>query len=329
MPIQRGSLVCFLALAILPAMSRAEGERVMIGDDIYVGPNEDLRSAVCIGCSIRIDGAVDEAVAVGGSIEVYGEVERDVVAVGGSVAVSGRARDVVSVAGRLDITGQVEHDAVSVLGGIDLAPGARIGHDAVSVLGGIEGLRDATVGGSIHESGAIRPVAVSGIIIILVALVLLALCFWPLVTFILITVLGQRRVSVLHETISQRAGMCLLLGFGTSISSTFLPLVLFWIPPADFLISLAFFTVAAVGYTGVSYWLGRGLVKSRSMRATGVLGAILVTIIQFIPIIGWFIVTPAFAFLAIGAAVLSGFGTSVDWMMQRSEIDPAPRPALR
>jgi hypothetical protein len=65
------------------------------------------------------------------------------------------------------------------------------------------------------------------------------------------------------------------------------------------------------------------------MGATGVLGAILVTIFQFIPIIGWFIATPFFGFLALGAAVLSGFGTSVDWMMQRSEAEPVPRPAVR
>jgi hypothetical protein len=142
-------------------------------------------------------------------------------------------------------------------------------------------------------------------------------------------VLGPRRVAVLHETISRRAGMCLLLGFGAWVASIFLPLVLFWLPPADFIIGLAFFLVAAIGYAGVSYWVGRGLVKSRSITATGVLGAVLVTLIQFVPVIGWFIATPVFGFLALGAAVLSGFGTSVDWMMQRSEVEPMPRPAVR
>ncbi|MEZ5395632.1 MAG: hypothetical protein R2724_22845 [Bryobacterales bacterium] len=87
--------------------------------------------------------------------------------------------------------------------------------------------------------------------------------------------------------------------------------------------------LAAIGYTGVSFWVGGAFVKSRSIAATGVVGAILITIIQFIPVIGWFIATPVFGFLALGAAVLSGFGTSPDWMIQRSEVDPIPRPALR
>ena len=56
---------------------------------------------------------------------------------------------------------------------------------------------------------------------------------------------------------------------------------------------------------------------------------LIVTLVQFIPVIGWFIATPIFGFLALGAAILSGFGTSVDWMLQRSEIDPVPRPAVR
>jgi hypothetical protein len=223
----------------------------------------------------------------------------------------------------------VGNDAVSILGGVRMGPGASVGHDVVAVLGSLEGLSHATVGGSVHQSGAFKPVALSGIVIILVLVAVFALAIWPICTLVTISVLGPRRVAVLHETISRRAGMCFLLGFGTWITSIFLPIVLFWLPPAEFIVFVAFMVVAAVGYAGVSYWVGRGLVKSRSMAATGVLGAILVTFIQFIPVIGWFIATPVFGFLALGAAVLSGFGTSVDWMMQRSEIEQVPRPVAR
>ena len=249
---------------------------------------------------------------------------------GGSIKIAGKhGGDAVSIGGGFDISGEIEGDAVSVLGRIKLGPGARIGGDAVSVLGQIEGLNSGSVGGDIHQSGEFKPVALSGIIVILVLLAFLGLGLWPLITFITISVLGPRRVAVLRETISQRAGLCLLLGFGTWVASILIPIVLFWLPPADFVIFLAFLVTAAVGYAGVSYWVGGGLVKSRSMAATGVVGAILVTFVQFVPVIGWFIATPIFAFLALGAAVLSGFGTSVDWMLQRSEVDPVPRPAVR
>jgi hypothetical protein len=318
------------ALIALPVATLGAQDRVMIGDNIYVGPNEDIGEAVCIGCSIHIEGKVEKAVAIGGSVRIAGEVEHEAVAVGGSIDVAGKVgQEAVAVGGSLDISGEVEHDAVAVLGRIRLEPGARIGHDAVSVLGGVQGLDQATVGGSIHESGGIRPVALSGIVILLIVVAILAVAVWPIVTLIAISALGPRRVAVLHETISRRAGMCFLLGVGTWLASIFLPIVLFWLPPADFIIGVAFFVVAAIGYAGVSYWVGLGLVKSRSMAATGVVGAILVTIIQFIPVVGWFIATPVFGFLALGAAVLSGFGTSVDWMLQRSEVDPMPRPAVR
>ena len=324
-------LASLVALLALPAALRANNDRVMIGDDIYVGPGDDVADAVCIGCSIRVDGTVrGDAVAVGGSIVVNGEVEKDVVAVGGRIEIAGRARDAVSVAGGLDIKGEVEGDAVSVLGRLELGPGASVGKDAVSVLGGISGLSDAQVGGDVHQSGGeFGPTLAVGVIALLVVAVVLAIAVMPLVAFITISILGPRRVAVLQETIAQRAGFCLLLGFGAWVASIVLPIFLFWLPPADFAISVAFFVVAAVGYAGVSYWMGQVLVKSRSMKATGVLGAIIVTILQFIPILGWFIFWPVFGFLALGAAILSGFGTSVDWMMQRSEADPVPRPAVR
>ena len=318
------------ALTVLTAAALTAQERVMVGDDIYVGPNEEIEKAVCVGCSIRIDGKVREAVAIGGSIQIAGEVEREAVAIGGSIDVDGKVgREAVAIAGWLEINGEVEHEAVSILGGIRLGPGARIGRDAVVVLGPLEGLNQGTVGGDVHQGGSFKPVAISGIVIIVVLLAIFALAIWPLVTLATISILGPRRVSVLHETIGRRAGMCLLLGFGTWFASIFLPLALFWLPPAEFIVFVAFMVVAAVGYAGVSYWVGRGLVKSRSIAATGVLGAILVTIIQFIPVIGWFIATPVFGFLALGAAVLSGFGTSVDWMLQRSEVEPVPRPVPR
>ena len=329
MPNLRGNLIRLIAVAALSAAALAAQDRVMIGDNIYVGPDEEIDDAVCIGCSIRVDGRVrGDAVAIGGSIAVHGETG-ETVAVGGSIEVSGKVREAVAVAGGLDITGEIEGDAVSVLGGVKLGPGARVGRDLVSVLGGIEGLGSGSVGGNVHQSGNFRPVALSGILILVILLVVIAVALWPVITLITIAILGPRRVAVLRETVSQRTGMCLLLGFGTWVASIFLPMVLFWLPPADFVIGVAFFVVAAVGYAGVSYWVGRAFVKSRSMGATGVVGAIFVTIVQFIPVIGWFIATPFFGFLALGAAVLSGFGTSVDWMMQRSEIEPVPRPAVR
>ncbi|MEZ5395631.1 MAG: hypothetical protein R2724_22840 [Bryobacterales bacterium] len=213
MTVPRGTILWLLAALALPAVLQADSDRVMIGDNIYVGADEEIGDAVCIGCSIRIDGKVRDAVAIGGSIILNGEA-KDTVAVGGSIEIAGKSHEAVAVAGRLRISGEVERDAVSVLGGVSLSPGARVGHDLVSVLGVIEGLPGADVGGSIHQSGKFRPVALSGIVVFIVLMVIVAVAFWPIAILVMITILGPRRVSVLRETVSERAGMCLLLGFG-------------------------------------------------------------------------------------------------------------------
>jgi len=68
------------------------------------------------------------------------------------------------------------------------------------------------------------------------------------------------------------------------------------------------------------------MIRSEGVMAPAVLGAGLIGLIQLIPLLGWFIAWPIFGFLALGAAALSGFGTSVDWMLRRSEAEPVPRP---
>ncbi|MBI4461703.1 MAG: polymer-forming cytoskeletal protein, partial [Acidobacteria bacterium] len=71
------SLVFLVALVwfLLPTRADAQRERVQVGRDIEVGPNETVGEAVCIGCSIRVQGIIrGEAVAVGGGIEIDGEI---------------------------------------------------------------------------------------------------------------------------------------------------------------------------------------------------------------------------------------------------------------
>ena len=157
-----------------------------------------------------------------------------------------------------------------------------------------------------------------------------ALALWPFISFVCFAIMGPRRADTLAATVSRRAGMCFLIGVGVAIASVVLavlvPFVFFWLPGLETAYSIAFFVVAAVGYTGVSLWVGRGLVKGGSGMGATILGAVLITLIQLIPVIGWFIAWPIFAFLALGAAVLSGFGTSVDWLLPRSETEPIGRP---
>src|SRR5690606_16957047 len=132
-------------------------------------------------------------------------------------------------------------------------------------------------------------------------------------------VLGEGRVRVLAETVSQRSGMSFLVGIGVWVAllilSALLPTGMFGVPGSETVGTLAFFVIAATGYTGISLWVGRGLLRSVSPLTAALVGALLITVIQLIPIVGW-LLWIIFGWMALGAAVLSGFGSSVDWMLR-------------
>jgi hypothetical protein len=101
-----GFVICALLLLLIaaPPMHASNGNQVHVGQSITIPEGEDAGDVVCVGCSIRVDGACGDAVAVGGSITVNGQVRGDAVAVGGAIRMGedGSIRgDVVTVGGRL------------------------------------------------------------------------------------------------------------------------------------------------------------------------------------------------------------------------------------
>jgi hypothetical protein len=303
------SLLLLLFLAVLLPSALQARDRVMVGEDIYVAEGEVLDDVVCTGCSIRVYGKVKDAVAIGGNIEIHGE-----------------AHDVVAIAGRIDVRGKVDGDAVSVAGGLRVHPGAEIRGDAVGVMGGVDIPAGAVVGGEVVSVGQWGHVALSGLLVVLVLCLLAGLLFQPLLVLLCFVIMGERRIGMLADTARHRAGFSFLVGVGLVIASfvfsilaAFLP-----VPGAHFPFALALFVVLVVGYAGVSYWVGRGLLPSSSALAAALLGAVLVTIIQLIPIIGQ-IAFMVFSMIALGSAALSGFGTSIDWLVERTSPGPAVR----
>ncbi len=322
------------ALLVAVAVSASAKDRVMVGDNIYVGPDEELDGAICILCSIRVDGRVREAVAILGSVHIEGEVEGDVVAILGGAKVNGTVGgDLVAVLGGADVSGSVAGDAVAVLGGLKLRSGASIGGDTVAVLGGIKRADDVEIAGDIQSSEALRPVALAAALGVLVIGLLVALAFGPVLAAITLAVLGEPRITVIRDTLNRRLGMCFLVGLavfvGSFVLSIGLQIALFWAPGVEGLAGMAMFVVSAVGYTGLSLWVGRGLVSNGSAMGSTVLGAILITFVQLIPLLGWFLLWPIFSLLALGAAVVSGFGTSIDWLLRRAETEPIARPSAQ
>ena len=314
-------------------------DRVMVGDNIFVAADEELESVTCIGCAIHVEGSAGDVVAVGGRITIAeGAFVRDVVAIAGGLEMRGEAHgDVVAIMGGSDVYGPVHGDAVAVMGGLHLHEGADIHGEAVAVMGGLERAPGVDISGQVVEvgpaMGGIAGIAASGIVAVIVIVLLLALAIWPIVSFICFAIMGPQRVGIVASTVNERAGMCFLVGLGSWVASIMLsvmiPIMFFWIPGGmESVVTVSFFIVAAVGYTGVSFWVGREMIKGGSGVGATILGSVLITFIQAIPVIGWFIAFPIFGWLSLGAAILSGFGTSADWLFPRTTRDVIARPTV-
>ena len=289
-------------LLLAPAWASGAQDRVSFGDDILVERGETVGDAVCIGCSIRVDGvATGDAVSIGGRASVSGRVGGDLVAVGGSI----------------DLTGVADGDVVAVGGGVEMGPGAAIGGDTVTIFGDVEGVRDGRVAGKVTKVRSIVPVIASGFVIVLLICLVAALILQPLLTLLSAALLGPERLDVLARTAASRGFVSFLVGvgllFGSFLLSVFDVFIPFWVPGIHFPFVLLLFVLLVVGYAGISYWVGRGMVRRAGPVPAAFLGAILVTILQMIPIVGW-IVAFVFSVMALGIPVASGFGTAVDWM---------------
>ena len=105
-----------------------------------------------------------------------------------------------------------------------------------------------------------------------------------------------------------------------------LGIALFWLPGSNLIITALYFVASAVGYAGLALWVGRGLIRSGGAMGAVILGSILVGFIQLVPVLGWFLVWPVFSVTTLGAAILSGLGESVDWLLPRAEAEPIARP---
>ncbi len=112
----------FCAL-VSPALYARTGDQVHFGQSITVGEDETAGSLVCIGCSIRVEGASEDVVAIGGSITVDGTVQGDAVAIGGPI--------------RLGETASVAGDVVTIGGGLSRHPDAVVKGDVTSQSGAL------------------------------------------------------------------------------------------------------------------------------------------------------------------------------------------------
>ena len=111
----------FALLLVSAAVPRAfaDDNRVSFFESISVEEGEDVQNAVCILCSIRVDGSVHQ--------------------------------NAVAILGRIRSNGPIGQNAVSILGGINLGRDAHVGQNCVAILGSVRRFSSDQVGQNVVE----------------------------------------------------------------------------------------------------------------------------------------------------------------------------------
>ena len=111
----------FALLLVAAAVPRAFGDdnRVSIFSSISVEEGENVQNAVCILCSVRIDGSVQQ--------------------------------NAVAILGSVRSNGPIGQNAVSILGSVSLGRDAHVGQNCVAVLGSVRRFASGQVGQNVVE----------------------------------------------------------------------------------------------------------------------------------------------------------------------------------
>jgi serine acetyltransferase len=113
-------LICaLLFLAATVPRACADDNRVAILHSISVEEGEDVQNAVCILCSIRIDGSVQQ--------------------------------NAVAILGGVRSNGPIGQNAVSILGSVSLGRDAHVGQNCVAVLGSVRHYASGQIGQNVVE----------------------------------------------------------------------------------------------------------------------------------------------------------------------------------
>jgi len=289
--------IAILALAPLAAQEKTQepepgrrlGDVARFGEDLVIRAGETANEVVCFRCSVKVEGAITGDLAVfAGSLEVKGKVAGDVAVFLGNV----RLGDGAEVSGDIAVFG----------GKIDRDPGARVSGEVVAMP---------------NLLWLILFFAFLGLVI---TLVLVAITY---------AAAGERRIGTIAQVVRERTGVALLIGLAACVGFVVLIIIFAMMGPAAPILILVLIAIVVVtslvGFTGVSSWMGSSVAKSAGPFAAVMLGAVLITLIQAIPLLGA-LAGIVFTFLALGSALLTGFGTHTNWLLERVSGSPAGPP---
>jgi hypothetical protein len=288
----------------------------MVGSPAVTTPNND---AVKIGGGVTIQASqtVKDAVAVGGSVRVYGHVQGDAVSVGGTVHVYPG--------------GSVAGDAVGVGGGVIQDDGASIGGQKTSI--GMAPWGDGDNSwlwkSCVPFSGAFG--GSFGGVVFSIVIGFLKNIFLTLLAMLIVALFLLRTETVAH-TIVEKPGWSILYGILALVLAV--PVALFLLVTCIgiplIVVEIGIFVVAKfLGFAGLSLaigWkLGDAVQKPISSPLIAVLiGGLALSVLGLVPFLGssvdWVL-----RLFGLGAVFITGFGASTDWIWNRRGIASPPQ----
>ena len=292
----RRVIAALLLLLLASAAWARDTDKVNVGKPIEVRADETMGDIVCVGAPVRVYGKVQgDIVAVRSDTTIDGPVSGDVVVVAGKLRLGPNAvvRD-IALAGS-----ELERDpAAQVKGEISRAPGpANLGGLLLLIFFGV--------------AFALIPLS----------LALAAICW---------AVAGRQRIETLAATLASHPGYSVLGGFVAMIIVIALSRLFHTMGPVRGLFTatlwLAVLLSVVLGYTGMSLWTGRKI--GSTALAAVLFGALVIAVIQSVPVIGFFALA-VFWWFALGVTLLSGAGTSPEWLINRMGSAPPPAPAIK
>jgi len=255
----------------------SSGSIVRFAGSVTVGPGENPEEVTAIGGSIQVDGDVaGDVVAVGGSCTINGKVAGSVTAVGGSV--------------RLGPQAEVGGDVVSVVGTVDKADTARV-HGSISAVSALEMFGNR--GGHYSPGVTYSPFAGVGRLvetltkILLLALLasLVLLVARPTVERVAMRVAAEPGRAGLTGLLCQLAFLPLFVVITILLVLTIIGCALLLLYPFLF---IALLLAGLLGYTAVAYRVGHWAEERFGWHYASPYVMVLtgVALIEFLPFVG-------------------------------------------
>lgn len=253
---------------------------------------------------------VGDVVAVGGTIEITGEVDGDIVAIGGAISVDGTVTgDVVAIGGSTSLgeTARVNGMVTAIGGTVNRNPEAIV-RGEVSIISISEtiqfGFRDLDFVSWRWFGFPFGILYVAG----LFAMALLVLSIIP------------DNVHAIGQHMQTNAGRSIVIGLLSLLLLVPLTVVLVLTIVGPPLLWLGYFVAKMVGYVALVSVVGRKVTERFATDVTPiwelVAGVLIVAVLRYVPIFG-----ALFTFIAtvwtVGAVLDTKFGTNRPWLPPR------------